>query len=90
MLRSPHIRHIGEVGAVIGSGRMPDARGLLPFGRVYGRKTGVALGPRMDFGQLQAIGNIHPLLINFSAADHRNLSGETPHRVASRDRSGFL
>ena len=89
MRPSPYISHIGKVDAVIRTGRIPRARDLLPVGRIDRGKISVALGAAMHFGYFEAIGIIDPLHINFSAADDRDLSGETPQRIAGRDRAGI-
>ena len=70
MLRLPAICHIGECRAVVRPGRIPHARNLLPLRRVDCGKMGVALGPDVNFGDLKAIGNVHPLRIDFGAPDH--------------------
>ena len=82
MRLAPPKCHIGEVGAIAGTGRIPRPRDLFPFGGVNGGKTRVAVGPGMHFGDFQAIGAPHPLRIDFGAADDRDLSGETSQRVA--------
>ena len=47
----------------------------------------VAVGPRVDFRDLEAIGAIEPLPEDFGAADHRDLSDRTPQGVTERNRA---
>ena len=42
----------------------------------------------MYFGNFQAVGDVHPLRVDFRATDHGDLSGETPQRIAQSDRAG--
>ena len=66
---------------------MALTRDLLPDSRIDRGETGIAVGAGVDFGQFQAVGDIHPLRVDFGAADHGDLSGETPQRVAGRNRA---
>ena len=61
MRLSPTISHIGEVRAVVRTGRIPHPGNLFPLGRINCGEIRVALGPGVHFGNFQAIGNVHPL-----------------------------
>jgi len=74
MGRPPTICHIGEVGAVVGPGRMADPRRLLPL-RPVDVEMRVAVRPRMHFRDLEAVGAIELLPEDFGAADHGDFSG---------------
>ena len=89
MGRPPTICHIGEASAVVGSGRMTNARRLLPFCPVYVEMR-VAFGSRMHFGNFEAIGAVEPLPIDLGAADHRDLGDRTPQGIAARNRAGII
>src|SRR5881392_584721 len=62
MRPSPAICHIGEVGAVVGAGRIAHARHLFPVSRINCGKIRLALGPGVNFGDFETVGNIHALL----------------------------
>ena len=66
---SPTKCHIGEVGAVVGTGRIPHARDLFPIGSGHRGKARIAVGPGMHLGDFQAIGARHRLRVDFSAAE---------------------
>ena len=87
---APTICHIGEIGAVVRTGRIPHARHLFPRGLIDGREARVAVGPGMHFGNFQAAGQGHPLRIDLRAANYGDLSGETPQCVTMRDRAGIF
>lgn len=53
---------------------MMFAHALLPDNGVEGRYTGIAIGFKMDFGELDAIGVIEKQPVNFSAADDRDIA----------------
>ena len=88
MRPSPAICHIGEVRAVVLAGGIAQARHLLPVGRIDCGKRRVALGPGMNFGDFETVGDTHPLLVDFGAADHGNVRGETPQRIAQSNGAG--
>ena len=67
---------------------MAHARNLFPYRRVNCGETSVALRPGVHLGNFQPVGIVHPLRVDFSTADHGNFSGQTPQRVASRNRAG--
>ena len=83
----PAICHIGIVGAVVRPAGFRIARDLLAIVPAsIGGKARVALGPRMHLGDLQPVGDRHRLREDVGAADHHDLSGDTPQRIAARDR----
>ena len=55
-LPAPTKCYIGEIGAVVRTGRIPHARHLFPCGQIDGRETRVAVRPGVHFGNFQAIG----------------------------------
>ena len=54
---------------------MECARDLFPFLQVDRGEACVALRFGVNFGDFQPVGNVHPLRVDFRAADHRDLSG---------------
>ena len=67
---------------------MPNPRRLFPDRLVYWDEISVALGPGMNFGDFQTVGASQPLRVDFRTPNDGNFSGETPQRVAGRDRAG--
>ena len=88
MRLSPTICHIGIVGAVVRTGRIPHPRNLFPGPSINCGKICIAVGPGVDLGNFQPVRSIHPLRVNFGATYDGDLSGETPQRIALRDRTG--
>src|ERR1700687_4116009 len=84
MRLSSAVCHIGEVRAVVFTGRMPLARDFLPDRSIDCGKTSVALGPGVHFGDLQTVGAIDPLCVDFDAPDHGDFACRTPQRGAER------
>ncbi len=87
MRLSPDIGHIGEGGAVVRAGRMPLARRFLPDGGIDGDERRIAFGPDMNLRDVQAVGELDPFRVDFGTADHCDLSGETPQRIAGGNRA---
>ena len=85
---SPTKCHIGEVGAVVGTGRIPHARDLFPLGSRNCGKCVSPSGRACTSVISRRSARVHPLRIDFRAADDRDLSGETPQRIAGGDRPG--
>src|SRR6516162_11555350 len=86
MLPSPAVRHIREFGAVAWTGRVALAGDFFPPGGLYRRETGIPARPRMHFGDLKAIGDIHPLFVDLGAPDDGILSDRTSQSIGMRHR----
>ena len=54
---------------------MAHTRDFFPRSSVNRGKMCVALGPDMDLGHLQAVGDVEPLCVDFRPADDSNFSG---------------
>src|SRR3984893_17518141 len=83
MLLLPAICHIGKWRAVVGPGRILDARQLLPFRRVDRGEIRIAFGPGVNFGDFKAVGDVTPLRVDLRTADHGNLTTRRPRPATS-------